>query len=100
MTLAPPEQHQTARPVIDNHDAPPAQELPLLSCQPHFRLPVNAVQAARLNDSTGPPGSLLSRTSAPPHAHGASSTQLPLEKLRLDFTQRPAASTQLPLEKL
>lgn len=46
---------------------------------------VNASHACRPNTSLGPAGAVLSRTRTRRHEHDATSTQLPLLKLWLDF---------------
>src|SRR5215469_12700834 len=65
--------------------------LPNLSNSPLRAPPRNACHSSGVNLSTGPEGSLESRTPTPPSGRPATSTQLPLEKLReLLIQDRPA----------
>src|SRR5216683_6417338 len=61
--------------------------LPSLSNSPSRAPPRNASHSWRVNVSTGPPGFLLWRTPTEPPGSSATSTQLPLEKLRELLTQ-------------
>src|SRR6266487_2644484 len=59
---------------------------PMLSNSPRFAPCVNAAHSDSVNRSTGPSGSLLSRSATPPSGSAATSTQLLLLNDRLDLT--------------
>src|SRR5579859_2777378 len=73
------------------------QSVPNRSNSPFRTPPRNAYHSSGVNDRTGPAESLLLRTPIPPPGRSATSTQLPLEKLRELLTQsEPDPSGALP----